>query len=196
MQTVQIIYNIFRQRPAELFFGEARRRAGRDPGARAAVLGDADRQDDPAPARSPPTTTAPSIATARRSTRARPSRACPSRSAWRPSRSCARWCPAGRRWPAFALRWILMNEAVTCVIPGGKRPAQVDDNCAAADLPRAVGRHDGEGPRPLRAAHPEVRSPVLVSARPSSCRGRLTSPRSGRSTWHRPGLLARSCGSV
>ncbi len=35
----------------------------------------------------------------------------------------------------FALRWILMNEAVTCVIPGGKRPSQVDDNCAASDLP-------------------------------------------------------------
>ena len=25
----------------------------------------------------------------------------------------------------FALRWILMFDAVTCAIPGGKRPAQV-----------------------------------------------------------------------
>jgi aryl-alcohol dehydrogenase-like predicted oxidoreductase len=35
----------------------------------------------------------------------------------------------------FALRWILMFPAVTCAIPGGKRPAQVEDNCAASDLP-------------------------------------------------------------
>ena len=35
----------------------------------------------------------------------------------------------------FALRWILMHDAVTCAIPGGKRPSQVRDNCAASDLP-------------------------------------------------------------
>lgn len=35
----------------------------------------------------------------------------------------------------FALRWILMSPAVTCAIPGAKRPEQVDENAAAADLP-------------------------------------------------------------
>lgn len=35
----------------------------------------------------------------------------------------------------FALRWILMFDAVTCAIPGGKRPDQVADNCAASDIP-------------------------------------------------------------
>ena len=35
----------------------------------------------------------------------------------------------------FALRWILMFAAVTCAIPGAKRPSQVEDNCRAADLP-------------------------------------------------------------
>jgi aryl-alcohol dehydrogenase-like predicted oxidoreductase len=35
----------------------------------------------------------------------------------------------------FALRWILMFDAVTCAIPGGKRPAQVAENCAASGLP-------------------------------------------------------------
>jgi aryl-alcohol dehydrogenase-like predicted oxidoreductase len=35
----------------------------------------------------------------------------------------------------FALRWILMFDAVTCAIPGGKRPAQVIENCCASDLP-------------------------------------------------------------
>ena len=44
-------------------------------------------------------------------------------------------CPAGMTLPQFALRWILMFDAVTCAIPGGKRPEQVADNCAAADLP-------------------------------------------------------------
>jgi aryl-alcohol dehydrogenase-like predicted oxidoreductase len=34
----------------------------------------------------------------------------------------------------FALGWILMFDAVTCVIPGAKRPAQAEDNALAADL--------------------------------------------------------------
>jgi aryl-alcohol dehydrogenase-like predicted oxidoreductase len=28
-----------------------------------------------------------------------------------------------------------MHDAVTCAIPGAKRPQQVEENCAAADLP-------------------------------------------------------------
>ena len=35
----------------------------------------------------------------------------------------------------FALRWILMFEAVTCAIPGAKRPSQAEENARAADLP-------------------------------------------------------------
>jgi len=35
----------------------------------------------------------------------------------------------------FALRWILMFDAVSCAIPGGKRPGQVAENCSASDLP-------------------------------------------------------------
>ena len=35
----------------------------------------------------------------------------------------------------FALRWILMNPAVTCAIPGAKNPKQADENFSAADLP-------------------------------------------------------------
>jgi aryl-alcohol dehydrogenase-like predicted oxidoreductase len=35
----------------------------------------------------------------------------------------------------FALRWILMFDAVSCAIPGGKRPDQVAENCRASDLP-------------------------------------------------------------
>jgi aryl-alcohol dehydrogenase-like predicted oxidoreductase len=43
--------------------------------------------------------------------------------------------PAGVSMSQFALRWILMFDAVTCAIPGGKRPEQVADNCLASDLP-------------------------------------------------------------
>jgi aryl-alcohol dehydrogenase-like predicted oxidoreductase len=43
--------------------------------------------------------------------------------------------PAGMTMAQFALRWILMFDAVTCAIPGGKRPEQVAENCAASDLP-------------------------------------------------------------
>ena len=35
----------------------------------------------------------------------------------------------------FALRWILMFDAVTCAIPGAKTPEQARENAAAADLP-------------------------------------------------------------
>jgi len=35
----------------------------------------------------------------------------------------------------FALRWILMHEAVSVVIPGAKNPEQALANIAAAGLP-------------------------------------------------------------
>ena len=43
--------------------------------------------------------------------------------------------PPGVSISQFALRWILMFDAVTCAIPGGKRPSQVADNARASDLP-------------------------------------------------------------
>jgi aryl-alcohol dehydrogenase-like predicted oxidoreductase len=43
--------------------------------------------------------------------------------------------PAGMSIAQFALRWILMFDAVTCAIPGGKTAEQIADNSAAADLP-------------------------------------------------------------
>ena len=43
--------------------------------------------------------------------------------------------PSGWTLAEFALRWILMFEAVTCAIPGAKRSTQVEENCRAADLP-------------------------------------------------------------
>ena len=34
----------------------------------------------------------------------------------------------------FALKWILMNDAVSCVIPGGKNKEQVNQNAASSDF--------------------------------------------------------------
>jgi aryl-alcohol dehydrogenase-like predicted oxidoreductase len=43
--------------------------------------------------------------------------------------------PVGITMSQFALRWILMFDAVSCAIPGGKRPEQVAENCRSSDLP-------------------------------------------------------------
>ena len=43
--------------------------------------------------------------------------------------------PPGMSMADFALRWILMFDAVSCAIPGGKRREQVADNCRASDQP-------------------------------------------------------------
>jgi aryl-alcohol dehydrogenase-like predicted oxidoreductase len=43
--------------------------------------------------------------------------------------------PEGNTLAQFALRWILMHPAVSCAIPGGKNPSQVEDNVAAAEMP-------------------------------------------------------------
>jgi aryl-alcohol dehydrogenase-like predicted oxidoreductase len=43
--------------------------------------------------------------------------------------------PAGATMAQFALRWILMNDAVTTVIPGAKNAAQAKMNAAAEDVP-------------------------------------------------------------
>ncbi len=43
--------------------------------------------------------------------------------------------PPGMSMTQLALRWILMFEEVSCAIPGGKRPTQVRENCGASDLP-------------------------------------------------------------
>ncbi len=64
--------------------------------------------------------------------------------------------PPGMSVAQFALRWILMFPAVSCAIPGAKRPSQAEENCAASDLPplnaetmAAVTRIYGEKIRPL-----------------------------------------------
>jgi aryl-alcohol dehydrogenase-like predicted oxidoreductase len=43
--------------------------------------------------------------------------------------------PADLPMARFALRWILDHDAVTVIIPGAKNPAQARENAAASDLP-------------------------------------------------------------
>ncbi len=43
--------------------------------------------------------------------------------------------PAGMSMTQFSLRWILMFEAVTCAIPGARKEAQAEENIRAADFP-------------------------------------------------------------
>ena len=43
--------------------------------------------------------------------------------------------PEGMSMTQFALRWILMFDAVTCAIPGAKNPQQAEENVVAAAKP-------------------------------------------------------------
>ncbi len=44
-------------------------------------------------------------------------------------------CPAGLSMTQFALRWILMFDAVSCAIPGAKNRSQVEENFSAGGFP-------------------------------------------------------------
>jgi len=59
--------------------------------------------------------------------------------------------PAGRTMAQFALRWCLDFDAVTTVIPGAKRPDQARENAAASDLPPLDAALHGQ----LRQFHAE-----------------------------------------
>ncbi len=43
--------------------------------------------------------------------------------------------PVGMTMAQFALKWILMHDGVTCAIPGAKTPEQAKANAAASDFP-------------------------------------------------------------
>jgi aryl-alcohol dehydrogenase-like predicted oxidoreductase len=134
VQTVQIIFNIFRQRPMDLFFGEAQRRKvgilARVPLSSGMLTG--------------------------KMTRASSFQADDHRQFNRDGAGFDKGetfsgldyeiglqaveelrslVPAGMTMTQMALRWILMSPAVTCAIPGAKRPSQVKENISAADLP-------------------------------------------------------------
>jgi aryl-alcohol dehydrogenase-like predicted oxidoreductase len=134
VQTVQIIFNCFRQRPAELFFGEAaRKRVGilaRVPLASGLLTGKMTRQS--------------SFAADDHRNFNRHGEAfdvgetfsgVDFETGLEAVEELRRLAPAGASLAQFALRWILMFDAVTCAIPGAKRPEQAEQNCRAAELP-------------------------------------------------------------
>ncbi len=134
VHTVQIIFNMFRHRPSELFFEQAQKR-------RVGVL-----------ARVP-------LASGMLTGKLRPDTAFDRddhRAFNRQGESFDRGetfsgvdydvglqavaelkaiCPPGMSMVQFALRWILMFKAVSCAIPGAKRPSQAEENISAAELP-------------------------------------------------------------
>jgi aryl-alcohol dehydrogenase-like predicted oxidoreductase len=133
VQSVQIIYNIFRQRPADLFLPEARRRKvgvlARLPLSSGMLTGKMTRES---------TFAADDHRNFNREgaafDRGETFSGVPFEVGLEAVEELRALVPAGASLANFALRWILMNEAVTCAIPGGKRPSQVDENCAAAAL--------------------------------------------------------------
>jgi aryl-alcohol dehydrogenase-like predicted oxidoreductase len=134
VQSVQIIFNIFRQRPAELFFSEAKRK-------QVGILARL------------PLSSGMLTGKMKRDTRFEDS---DHRQFNRHGESFDRGetfsgvdynlaldfieelrplVPQGMSMAQFALRWILMFDAVTCAIPGAKRPSQAEENIAAANFP-------------------------------------------------------------
>jgi aryl-alcohol dehydrogenase-like predicted oxidoreductase len=135
VQSVQIIFNIFRQRPSELFFAEAQRR-------QVGIL-----------ARVPLASGLLSGKISHASKFAKDDHRNFNRHGQAFDRGetfsgvdfdtglaavnqLKKLTPPGASLAQLALRWILEFPAVTCSIPGAKRPAQVSENIAASALPR------------------------------------------------------------
>lgn len=134
LESVQIVFNIFRQRPAELFFAEAQRRKvgilARLPLSSGLLSGkmkkgqhfsaDDHREFNRAGAAFDRGETFSGV---------------DFDTGVEVVEELRQLVPAHVTLAQFALRWIEMHDAVTCSIPGAKRPEQVAENAAAADLP-------------------------------------------------------------
>ncbi len=135
VKTVQIIFNIFRQRPAELFFEQAKKRKigilARVPLASGMLTG-----------KMKPNTKFESNDHRKYNRhgesfdRGETFSGVDYRSGLEAVEEIKRLVPHSMTLTQFALRWILMFDAVTCAIPGAKTPAQAEENFQAADLPR------------------------------------------------------------
>ena len=134
VSTVQIIFNIFRQRPAELFFEQARRRdvgvIVRVPLASGLLTGKFNRES--------------SFASDDHRAFNRHGERFDAGETFsgvdfelglEVVEELRKLVPEGATLAQLALRWILGFEAVSTVIPGAKTPEQARANAAAADLP-------------------------------------------------------------
>jgi aryl-alcohol dehydrogenase-like predicted oxidoreductase len=134
VQSVMIIFNIFRQRPAEVFFSEAKARGVgilvRVPLASGMLTGKMTRNT--------------TFARDDHRTYNRQGQAFDKGETFsgvdfetglKAVEELRPLVPQNMSMAQMALRWILMFDAVTCAVPGAKRPAQLEDNLRAADLP-------------------------------------------------------------
>jgi len=134
VQTVQIIFNIFRQRPAGLFFEQAKlRKVGvlaRVPLASGLLTGKLRRDSQfPADDHRNFNRNGEAFNVGETFSGVNYDKALDA------VREIRDLLPDGVSMSEFALRWILMFDGVTCAIPGGKRAEQVFENCHASDLP-------------------------------------------------------------
>ncbi|MBB4228417.1 aldo/keto reductase [Rhizobium mongolense] len=133
VESIQIIYNIFRQRPDRLFFQEARRRnvavIARVPLASGLLSGKITRDTK--------------FASDDHRNFNRHGEAfdvgetfagVPFEVGLQAVEEVRKLVPQGATMAAFALRWILMNDAVTVVIPGARNAEQARANASAANL--------------------------------------------------------------
>ena len=134
VQSVQIIFNIFRQRPAELFFAEAKRRGVgilvRLPLSSGLLTGKF-KTDTPFEPDDHRAFNRQGEAFDRGETFS----GVPYALGLKAVDVLRSLTPPGATMAQMALRWILMFPEVTCTIPGAKRAAQVEENVRAADLP-------------------------------------------------------------
>ena len=132
--SVQIIYNLFRQRPADVFFREAKAAGvaviARVPLASGLLTGKMTR-DTAFAADDHRSFNRDGAAFDKGETFS----GVPYELALQAVEELRALVPQGVPMAAFALRWILMEMAVTVVIPGAKDAAQARANAAAADLP-------------------------------------------------------------
>ncbi|SEQ64269.1 Predicted oxidoreductase [Faunimonas pinastri] len=136
--SVQIIYNIFRQRPAELFFREAKARdiavIVRVPLASGLLTGKMKRDTQFA---------ADDHRNFNRQGEAfdvgETFAGVPYEQGLGTVDALRALVPEGMTMAQFALKWILANDAVTVAIPGAKSPEQAEANAAASDMPPLDG---------------------------------------------------------
>lgn len=133
VQTVQIIFNMFRHRPAELFFAQAQQRKvgvlARVPLASGLLTGKMTPQSAFAPDDHRTFNRyGESFDMGETFSGVDFSTGLEAVEELRPL------VPPGATMAQFALRWILMFDAVSCVIPGARRPAQAEDNIRASEL--------------------------------------------------------------
>ena len=134
VQSVQIIFNMFRQRPADLFFAEAKRRQvgilARLPLSSGMLAGKMSRKT---------TFTAEDHRAFNRHgesfDRGETFSGVDYETGLSAVEALRPLLPTGMSMAQMAMRWILMFDAVTCAIPGAKRVAQVEENVKTADLP-------------------------------------------------------------